>query len=149
MESAGSFSSYGKARVFFFALSNYFSFLALLFCFFLLFYNYYYVVSLSVVVVIVFGVALCRLTSSCNGGGDVAPSEAPAVVLRLLQEIEQRAAATPSLDLYRLYRTTTPAAEILTQLRLQLGTTELGKYLCLVSLILEIIRHFLRTVKTH
>jgi hypothetical protein len=48
------------------------------------------------------------------------------VVLRLLQEIEQHATATPSLDLYRLYRTTTPAVETLAQLRLQLGTTELG-----------------------
>ena len=69
---------------------------------------------------------LCRLSSS--GSDAAAPSEAPAVVLRLLQEIEQHATATPSLDLYRLYRTTTPAVETLAQLRLQLGTTELGTY---------------------
>lgn len=48
------------------------------------------------------------------------------MVSRLLQEVEQRAAATPSLDLYRLYRTTTPAPEIISQLRLQLSSTDLG-----------------------
>lgn len=44
------------------------------------------------------------------------------MVTRLLQEIEHRAATTPSLDLYRLYRTTTPSAETIAQLCLQLST---------------------------
>ena len=53
---------------------------------------------------------LCRLFN---------PSEqaAPTVVLRLIQEVELRAAATPSLDLYRLYRTTPGAVD---ELRSQL-----------------------------
>ena len=62
-----------------------------------------------------FGVGLCRLST----GGET--GSAPSVVLRLVQEIEQRAATTPSLDLYRLYRTTTPSAETIAQLCLQLS----------------------------
>lgn len=64
----------------------------------------------------VFGVGLCRLST----GSD--PTSVPTVVLRLVQEIEQRATTTPSLDLYRLYRTTTPSAETIAQLCLQLST---------------------------
>ncbi|XP_057380000.1 uncharacterized protein LOC130702342 isoform X2 [Daphnia carinata] len=63
----------------------------------------------------VFGVALCRLSTGSDS------SSVPSVVLRLVQEIEQRAATTPSLDLYRLYRTTTPTAETIAQLCLQLS----------------------------
>lgn len=68
-----------------------------------------------------FGVGLCRLLT--NGE----PASAPTVVLRLLAEIEQRAAATPSLDLYRLYRTTTPSAETIAQLCQQL-TNDTGPF---------------------
>ncbi|XP_046457115.1 phosphatidylinositol 3-kinase regulatory subunit alpha-like isoform X4 [Daphnia pulex] len=64
----------------------------------------------------VFGVGLCRLST----GSD--PASVPAVVLRLVQEIEQRATSTSTLDLYRLYRTTTPSAETIAQFCLQLST---------------------------
>lgn len=74
------------------------------------------VVFLSYRNFLVFGVGLCRLST----GGD--PAAAPSVVSRLVQEIEQRAAATPSLDLYRLYQTTTPSAETLAQLCQHLST---------------------------
>ena len=63
----------------------------------------------------VFGVGLCRLAV---GGADPVPS----AVTRLIQEIEQRAAATPNLDLYRLYRTTTPSGETIAQLCQQLAS---------------------------
>lgn len=68
----------------------------------------------------VFGVALCRLSTGSDS------SSVPSVVLRLVQEIEQRATTTPSLDLYRLYRTTTPSAETISQLCLQLSTDSDG-----------------------
>ena len=71
--------------------------------------------ALSFIGFTVFGVGLCRLST----GGET--GSAPSVVLRLVQEIEQRAATTPSLDLYRLYRTTTPSAETIAQLCLQLS----------------------------
>lgn len=46
-----------------------------------------------------FGVGLCRLFNASE-------QAAPGVVLRLIQEMERQAAATPSLDVYLLYRTT-------------------------------------------
>lgn len=98
--------------------------------------------------VAVFGVGLCSLSvasttaaavdsssSSSSTGGLVGGSASvPAVVLRLLQEIEARASATPGLDLYRLYRTTTPPPEIIAQLRAQLA--DLGSFPVLFSLCL-------------
>ena len=75
----------------------------------------------------VFGVGLCRLST----GSD--PASVPTVVLRLVQEIEQRATTTPSLDLYRLYRTTTPSAETIAQLCLQLSTNP-GVFLISVNI---------------
>ena len=60
----------------------------------------------------VFGVGLCRLFNASE-------QAAPGVVLRLIQEIEQQAAATPSLDLYLLYRTT-PSLASVAELRSQL-----------------------------
>ena len=60
----------------------------------------------------VFGVGLCRLFNA-------AEQTAPAVVLRLCQEVEARSAAAPSLDLYRLYRTS-PQAGAVDDLRNQL-----------------------------
>lgn len=70
--------------------------------------------------VLVFGVGLCQLSREASCGA------VPAVVSRLVQEIEARASATPGLDLYRLYRTTSPPAEAIAQLRAQLSHVETG-----------------------
>lgn len=56
-----------------------------------------------------FGIGLCRLF---NAGEQAAPS----IVLRLIQEMERQAAATPSLDVYLLYRTT-PSFGAIAELR--------------------------------
>ena len=59
-----------------------------------------------------FGVGLCRLF---NAGEQAAPG----VVLRLVQEMERKSAATPNLDLYLFYRTS-PSSESVAELRSQL-----------------------------
>lgn len=67
---------------------------------------------------------LCRLGSSTTTAGETSSLPTPpSVIIRLIQEIEARASTTPALDLYRLYRTTTPGPEIMSQLRTQLDPT--------------------------
>lgn len=74
-----------------------------------------------------FGVGLCQLSR--------APDGVPGALVRLVKEVEARASATPGLDLYRLYRTTSPGAEAIGRLGAELSRAEAGTCLLIDRLI--------------
>lgn len=70
---------------------------------------------------------------------------APLLVLRCTQQIESRASQDPSLDLYKLYRTTVPAntiAELRKQINEDVANTDLTEYE--PAVIASILKKFLR-----